>query len=190
MDMRLREWIDSLAKSFGGPRPPVRDGHLRAHHARGDVPSLVRDIKSHMGIEPRLRIGFVNSGGPARSPAWIIMPSPMPIFGSKDYKECTLDLFIRKRYIADAPYAALAKTVAHEFAHILLESTYHPLRDIEKAVDLTAMLLGYRDIFIAGKQYVLSERWDGSELVRNVRTGGYLTMAEVHEAARYMRLGC
>jgi len=44
-------------------------------------------------------------------------------------------------------------TIAHELSHIVLSEIGHPLADSEEAVDLTAMLLGYRDIYVATAKY-------------------------------------
>jgi hypothetical protein len=67
----------------------------------------------------------------------------MPYHGTPAFKNQKLDIFILKTYAATSTYREFAITIAHELSHVVLESIQHPLRTEEKAVDLTAMLLGF-----------------------------------------------
>jgi hypothetical protein len=44
----------------------------------------------------------------------------------------------------------VAIAIAHELSHVVLDSIRHPLFREEKAVDLTAMLLGFRRLYLSG----------------------------------------
>lgn len=120
---------------------------------RRDCIEVARYIKGYLLLDMRLRIGFVNSGGPANAPAWIIMPDPMPIYGTRDFREQTVVMYIRKQFLLEAPSGTVVRVMAHELSHVLLNAVRHPLRRQEEAVDLTAMLLGFRNVFIRHSVY-------------------------------------
>ena len=105
-----------------------------------------------MNIQVRLTLGLVNSGGHKtkdgrEAPAWIRMPQRMPPYGTAAFRDPQLTMFIRKSFLAQSAYDEAAVAIAHEFSHVVLESIGHPLREEEKAVDLTAMLLGFRLLY-------------------------------------------
>jgi hypothetical protein len=97
-----------------------------------------------MNIDVQLVVGWVRSGGPKDAPAWITLPERMPYYGDPAFKEMTLTIYIRKSFLEDSTYDQAAIVIAHELSHIVLDAIAHPLRRVEKAVDLTAMLLGFR----------------------------------------------
>src|SRR5205085_1445737 len=104
---------------------------------------MVQLIKKTLNIDVKLRIGWVKTGGPRDAPAWVKLPSNMPLYGSKAFREMTLTMFLRKEFLQHSAYDEVAIGIAHELSHIILDSISHPLRREEKAVDLTAMLLGF-----------------------------------------------
>jgi len=63
--------------------------------------------------------------------------------------------------------------MAHEMAHVVLSSTYKPLQDNEKAIDLTAMLFGYAALYVQG--------------TTSRHKVGYLNHREIRRAARIMK---
>src|SRR5438045_1253669 len=87
-------------------------------------------------------------------------------------------MFIRRSFAEARSYNEFAMTVAHELSHIVLDSIHHPLRTEEKAVDLTAMILGFSYLYRRGAHTV--------ELVclheRVKRSLGYLSEPEVDTA--------
>jgi hypothetical protein len=74
----------------------------------------------------------------------------MPPYGSDEFKELRLDMYLRKSFLDQSAYDQIAIAIAHELSHIVLESIRHPLRRCEKAVDLTAMLLGFSGLYASG----------------------------------------
>ena len=57
--------------------------------------------------------------------------------------------FIRS-FLEQRPFDEVSIGIAHELSHLVLDSIKHPLRHCEKAVDLTAMMLGFRRLFATG----------------------------------------
>jgi hypothetical protein len=132
---------------------PIPEDALRSLHAAQDYKGFVAFIKKTMKIECRLIVAWVNSGaskGMEEAPAWIRTPDPMPIYGTKAFRELTLTMFLRKSKLEQWSYDQMAIVVAHELSHVVLNSIGHPLRGCEKAVDLTAMVLGFRRLYVSG----------------------------------------
>jgi hypothetical protein len=152
--------------------PPISVRKLKALHGARDYEGMVRLIRSAMNLEVRLLIGWVNSGGSkemTHAPAWVEMPVSMPYYGTAEFKELSIKVFIRKDFLENR-YDKVAIAIAHELSHIVLDSIHHPLRREEKAVDLTAMLLGF------SRLYMIAAHTSKSKL-------GYLTLAELKVAS-------
>jgi hypothetical protein len=121
--------------------PPVPADYLRALHHRKDYEGMVRLVRRTMNLDVKLVVGWVNSGGPKgfeNAPAWVQMPEQIPYYGTPEFKNLTLKLFVRKAFLANSTYQQVAIAIAHELSHIVLDSIRHPPRREEKAVDLTA----------------------------------------------------
>jgi len=56
-------------------------------------------------------------------------------------------MFLRKSLLENHTSDQVSIAIAHELSHVVLESIKHPLRKCEKAVDLTAMLLGFSRLY-------------------------------------------
>ena len=200
----IDEALATLERSFGPPRKLVSKVDLDIEYRTEDLAGLVVFIANHMlGIKrPKIRLGLVKRGGPKRAPAWIEIPEPCPIYGTANFNSLTLTVCFRKHFVLDAPLATLVSSIAHEMAHVVLNSTSHMRRKDEKFVDLTAMHFGFAEMFSQGKVY--SNATDGElanlltlgdmygmssdtksllgELALDNQILGYLSMAEVRYA--------
>lgn len=159
---------------------PIPEDTLRSLHAAQDYKGFVAFIKKTMKIECRLIVAWINSGAPKgmeEAPAWIRTPSPMPIYGTKAFRELTLTMFLRKSKLEQWSYDQMAIVVAHELSHVVLNSIGHPLRGCEKAVDLTAMVLGFRRLYASG-----SYKEQGLQNSKSSYQLGYLSPHEVQLA--------
>jgi hypothetical protein len=198
-------YLRQLVSSFGNVRAPVDDNELLRFFNAKDYTRMVGFVKKSMRVECRLRLGLVNAGG-LSAPAWVETPDPMPRAGTPAFRNTLVTMFIRRDFIAYATFEALVYSMSHECAHIVLNSVAHPLRDEEVAVDLTCMLLGYRDYYVTGCQVHEQEEPSGilshtnklfSELfglgtsyeTPTTHRLGYLSREEVHYAARRMTAG-
>jgi hypothetical protein len=137
--------------------PPVPLAALRSLHAAQGYKGMVRLIKQAMNVEVSLRIvwvpeGAAETGGTKGAPAWISVPKEMPAYGTKAFKELRLDLYLRRSFLQQSSHDQIAIAIAHELSHVVLDSIQHPLRGCEKAVDLTAMLLGFRRLYLTGSE--------------------------------------
>lgn len=147
-ELEIRTWVKQLGQSFGTPRPVADVTTLRDCFERKAYSEMIGLVRDSMRLqELSLRIGYVNSGGPKTAPAWIEMPNPMPLYNSSDFKRLRLTMYIRKEFIERVGFPIILMPIAHEMAHVVLNSTMHQQRRVEEFVDLTAMFLGYRHAF-------------------------------------------
>ena len=167
--------------------PPIPVRELTSLHTRRDYEGMVRLIKKTMNIEVRLVVAWVNSGGTPTmkdAPAWIQLPPNMPFYGSEAFRGLKITMFLRKSFLEQSKYDQAAIAIAHELSHVVLESIGHPLRGCEKAVDLTAMLLGFRQLYASGsyKEERSGDRTRSQKL-------GYLSPEEVQLANQLLAPG-
>ena len=76
--------------------------------------------------------------------------SNIPIFGTRDFETYKVAIFIFD-WIKSYPFETFALSITHELSHIVLRAIRHPLEADEIAVDLTAMILGFHDIYRLGR---------------------------------------
>lgn len=182
----VESYIDQLRASFGKLRTPVEDEQLRALYVAGEYGRMVYYIQSVLHLDLTMRLGLVNSGGPSRAPAWIEAPVPMPTYGTVAFRQLTVTMYVRKVFLTEGGFEGVVVAIAHELCHLVLNATAHPLRKQEEAVDLTAMLLGFRDFYVTGCQSVRKKVLSADYELYEIRSRGYLTQEEVSHAATYM----
>jgi hypothetical protein len=153
---------------------------LKALHSAGDYGGMVQLIRRTMNVQVNLKLVWTSSGS-EDVPAWIEMPKDMPFYGSKEFHELTVTMTIRKQFMASSTYDRAAIAVAHEFSHVVLNSLRHPLRNCEKAVDLTAMVLGFSALYASGG-------YTETRIGNTIRQSqlGYLTSDELRAARRLL----
>lgn len=150
-EAKIRSYIDQLVRSVG-IRPLVNEGDLRRIYNSANGEALVRYIAATL----KLRVAglyLVNSGGSENAVAWVRDSHLVPLYGTTQFKDYKFDFFIRKSFIEDAPFEAIVSGIAHEMCHIVMYALRHPLCHEEPAVDLVAMILGYRSLFCRGYCY-------------------------------------
>lgn len=190
----IQAYIGQLRASLGAMKP-IDETELRELFGKNDYTGMVKIIRDKLGLDLRVRVGIVNDGGPVGAPAWITAPKPMPRFGTAAFRQTLVTVFLRKTFLSNHTFEQVVIAIAHELSHIVLFGTNHRLQDREEAVDLTAMLLGYRDLYVAGsfcevgptsfwgRINPLSEKRVAGVQGRIYRTLGYLTPEEVRYAA-------
>jgi hypothetical protein len=150
----VKNYLDQLKRVLPSV-PPVPIEPLKALHAVQDYKGMVQLIKKSMNIADIKFLLFWVSEGAARqndAPAWIELPrlpDRLPFYGTKEFKETSLRIYFRKSFLKRT-YDQVAIAIAHELSHVVLDSIRHPLFRDEKAVDLTAMLLGFRRLYLSG----------------------------------------
>ncbi|MFA6969521.1 MAG: hypothetical protein WC217_02910 [Candidatus Paceibacterota bacterium] len=185
----VESYIDSLKASLGPVRRPIAEENLRSLHENKDYAGMVGHVKSSFHLDTGIRLGLVKKGGP-EAPAWVEQPVHMPMFGTSQFRQLIITMYLRKSFLAVVGFEEVVCAIAHELSHVVLNSIHHPLCRQEEAVDLTAMLLGFRDFYVTGCRSVRDvstpqDIHDGRKVIET-KTQGYLTLEEVSYAAEYM----
>lgn len=200
MSELIRGYIDELIASFGRATPPINPAVLASLYERKDYPAMLGWIKNSMRLD--LRVGLRIVHRPETSaPLWIEMPNPIPAYGTTQFRRARVIVNAQRDIIENKPFSWVVAGFAHELSHVILLSIGHRLRHDEKAVDLTAMVLGYQS-FISDaevtktKVAVLSSLlallllplgilfWAGTS--KETRRLGYLTATEAKAARQYL----
>src|SRR3984893_6810730 len=182
MGDEIKDYLHQLRQALACV-PPIPVDALYSLHKAQDYKGMVQFIKKWMKIEGvTIRVvwvpdGAANSETQEDRPACVFLPPNMPFFGTKAFSEMTLEMRFRKSFLERSTYDQVAITMAHELSHVVLDSIAHPLRRVEKAVDLTAMLVGFRVLY----QIACYKEFD-SERIVTTKGLGYLSPAEVNLA--------
>jgi hypothetical protein len=143
MSNLIREHLDELLKSFGRVNPPIDPTILQTLYDRKDYPAMLGWIKNSMRLN--LQVGLRIVDRPETSPPmWIETPNAMPIYGTAEFNRVRAIVNVRRDILETKPFTCIVAGFAHELSHVVLFSIGHKLQHDEKAVDLTAMILGYR----------------------------------------------
>jgi|GEM_PF-4381874 len=178
----VNAYIDQLRQSLPYV-PPFLNRQIKALHQKREFGVIVRLVRSMMNVDARITLHWTNSQPSTReAKAWIRLPNDMPEYGTQAFKDLKLDMFILKSFAHQSRCHEFIVVVAHEFSHVVLESIGHPLRTDEKAVDLTAMLLGFSYSYRLAAHAV---RAYPGNIVETTRIG-YLTEDELNAACRIL----
>ena len=153
-DRAIQEYLTALFATLGKNHLPIDEVMLRKLHGEKDYTGMVRLIQDQMLLTLRVRVGFVNKGGPPDAVAWTYHNNrTLPIYGTVAYKRTLVTFYIRKSFLEHASFESVVYAIVHELSHILLESLRNPLHSVEEAVDLTVLVLGYGRFCAIGKTY-------------------------------------
>jgi len=146
----IQNYLDQLLNTFGRVAPPIDSAVLKNLHKQRNYAAMLGWIKNSMNLD--LRVGLrVVEASEKTNPMWIELPAQMPAYGTHEFRQTRVVVNVRKELIETKPFGWVVAGFAHELSHVVLFSIGHALQDEEKAVDLTAMILGYQT-FIAGAQ--------------------------------------
>lgn len=200
MSALIEDYLRRLIGSLGQVAPPIDADTLGRLYLRGDYPAMLGWIKNSMRIELRIGLRVVDLQA-ASPPLWIETPNPMPRPGTPEHQRARAVVNVRRDWLAGKPFGWVVAGFAHELSHVVLFSLDHPLQHEEKAVDLTAMILGY-DRFIVTAE-ATTTHWNPWSILLSIallRFGivlfqrpaqsterlGYLSRAEAEAARRWL----
>lgn len=154
------------------------------------LPLTIRVIYAEDSSEPTLSLRMkrayqkVTSTAPVRtktkvaipkqsedSPAFIQIPQPLPMYGSKAFENITIPMYLRTQVINENNFESFCLVVTHELSHIVLHSLRHTLRYSEVATDITGMILGFIEVIKIGRSRVIKK----TKTEKTIATYGYLS---------------
>ena len=151
-EREIRLWTSSLVASYGRPRKAAELSKLKKAYSTKSYTLMIGIIAKDLKLDLKIRVGYVKSGGRGR-PAWVEMPQPFPIYGSKAFKDSLATIHIQNEFLRDVTFEAVVLMMVHELCHIVLNSTHHKFNQVEEVVDLASMFFGYGNVCIDGGNY-------------------------------------
>lgn|GEM_PF-3206363 len=166
-------FLSQLVASFG-IRMDFDARMAKRYFFRGELTKVIREIKNFMGLSCGIGVTLVKSGFLAfvqQSPhiteatrealrrmphkkhsiaAIVSYPASLPLYGSPEFSDASFPLIVDAEHFARQSYEVFVYAMSHEMAHILLASNRHPLQDLETAVDLSVMVLGFGKFMLMG----------------------------------------
>ncbi len=146
----IDSYLPTLISVLGPVRPSFDDPSLDEQFAKRDLFKMAGIIKRVLHIETRVFLDITDGDGAHGAPAWITRPDPMPLWGTEELRQARVIIHMNRAFIAKACFEMIVAAFAHEFSLVVLDATKSSLRNQEEAVDLTAMLLGFRDFYVTG----------------------------------------
>jgi len=192
-------WINQIVEIFG-IKEPANYRDFKKFASRKNISRFIEKIASYMGLPVKVNVSFVSeeyrpssinstsfetkkltdydSTGQNISgiTAQVIIPSYLPLYGSSSIKNFPIDIKVSENCLVNPK--TLIAVLAHELAHIVLNSVRHNQKENEFYTDLTAMVLGFLNIHKDGrKNYKTSYENDffTTTTINNVTTYGYLS---------------
>jgi hypothetical protein len=157
MSELVRNHLVQLLNSFGSVTPPIDPAILRTLYDRRDYAAMLGWIKNTMRLDLRVGLRIVKSPQPS-APMWIETPANMPPYGTSAFRNTRVIVNVRQDLLETKPFGWVVAGFAHELSHVVLFPIGHPLQHEEKAVDLTAMVLGY-PAFVESAEVTVTEGW-------------------------------
>src|SRR5215510_8250337 len=173
----IKPHLDSLLLSFKKAAPPIQAGTLGLLYAEQDFAGMLGWIKNSLKLDLKVGLRIVSRPEASAPPMWIEIPKPTPMYGSKEFRNMRVVVSARKDLLDTKPFTWIVAGFAHELCHVVLFSIGHPLQHDEKAVDLTAMILGYRE-------FVVAAEYKFQNMKHSI---GYLTSEERNLSDHYIR---
>ncbi|MBP6860376.1 MAG: hypothetical protein KBC38_02345 [Candidatus Pacebacteria bacterium] len=146
----IRNWLESLTRSYGNPRRSVEEAPLRALYDAKDWPGLVSRIKTTLLLGPlRVKLRLV-AESKETAPMWINGLSDMPMFGTKEFNGHTVTLSAKSAFLRERSFETIVLGFAHELCHAVADAVRQEYFNIEETIDLTAMFLGFSNFYLKG----------------------------------------
>jgi len=131
----------------------VRMCYIWNRPSRAAIKKLVQDNLHHIGSSSTnlcLPASWESTHDFDDTVAFVIRPPDFPLFGTPAFGKTRILLFLYA-WRACKTFELFVASIAHELAHVVLDSFRHPLCNNEVAVDLTSMILGFLDIIRNGR---------------------------------------
>lgn len=182
----VRELVRTLAKD-PGIQGVVDLRHFRDSNGGTTRPELIAAIAHAMGLSDiKLTVEIDAVDLPENVAACVSKPTLFPRKGSYAYRNTRFHMRLSPG-LSRAPFSTRVYAIAHECAHLVLESIRHPLRESERAVDVTAMVMGFAEYTTAGASYTFYSQIGPLRIPSGSVRTGYLTLDEVDEAMTLIR---
>ncbi len=140
---KIKESVEKIANYFG---LPINVNLLKVSESYSSNSSRgSKFTSSHL-----VKVNSKTGRGAESISAQVLIPSYIPLFGTPSLNSFSVDVKISKNII-NYP-ETFSAIMAHELAHFFLSSMHHKEKENEIYTDITAMLLGFKDIVKDGRK--------------------------------------
>jgi len=195
-DSDIKLWIHEIVDSIG-IKEPVQYSHFAGLINNNQLPKLIETIASYMNLPIKAEVEFVSDQyqagkvnfesksltgydatghGSEGIVAQVQIPGFIPSYGTSSLMGFPIKIKVSNNCL-NSPQMFIA-IMSHELTHILLHSLGHKSKENEFFTDLTAMTLGFVDIFNQGRTYSYSTTQYGvlsNTTTTHTMTCGYLS---------------
>ena len=140
----IKFYVAYLQALFGGIRNPVPHRELRKLHEDRDYRGMLEFIRKDLGLKTRIKVKIVQAKDSTHK-AWF-EAKPNDIFGIASPRKPVM-IQLQRSFLQERDFEAEVVVMAHELSHLMLFAKADPLCVCEEAVELTAMVLGYRKYY-------------------------------------------
>jgi predicted SprT family Zn-dependent metalloprotease len=190
-------WLSTLNEHFGPPKAPVSYSEVQHAFTQDGLSGVVRKVKQDLKITCKVTLDKDQSNLRKHAFAWIRLPESMPPYGTQAFIDTQVVIFVSPKLQSSKDQRVVTFAIAHEFAHVILDSNGHTHRHNEKVVDLTAMWLGYAEFFqhhrknnveqVSPKNFMQWFKYFCGVRYITKHQVGYLTDEEIEEATKIIQ---
>ncbi len=149
----IRFHLEQLHIVFGRPYQLMHSESLRKLCKSRDHSAILDFIAKSIPLETTVSLEYESNCGPRYAVARVLLPTVVPHYDTKAFKESIFPIYVQERFLAEAPVGSIVCVLAHEVSHIVLPSRGFELPCAEELVDLAAMWFGYRTFFLKYSSY-------------------------------------
>lgn len=195
----IRLWIHEIIDTIG-IREPVKFSHFKRFTNKKKLTELIETIALYMNLPIKPEVEFVDdnyqsgkinfetknltnyeSNGKGKNGiiAEVQIPGNLPLYGTSGLDKMPIKIKVSNSCLESSKM--FITIMSHELTHVLLHSLKHKNKDNEFFTDLTAMTLGFVDIFNEGRSHsyeTKEEHLFSSTTTTHSSTCGYLSDAQ------------
>lgn len=147
MFVGVDELLDQVRKVTGGIQAHVRPDAYKEHFDAGNLYALVREVLKVYGL-PCSPVVLTAEALKNDSTALVHWARPLPRNNKKALEKWCMQIWF-SRHAINAGFVGFTCSAAHELAHIYLDLMGSPLYANERAIDITAMVMGFSEFAVA-----------------------------------------
>lgn len=183
--LSIEEMLDILTNYFG-VHPNIPEDFFDYDFNCKNYKTIISKIKNRMGLNNKIKIICYESdvypcNDNVKSPARILIPSNVPMIGTRMFKDTTITIEIKNRTRKNINIFTVS--ICHELSHLVLHGVNHELKLSEKATDLCVMIFGFSNFVEKSKDIPLINIGNMCFSI----SMGYLSKEEISTAIAYLK---
>lgn len=188
----IKEYINNIERTIG-IKDSIRTEQLFSVIKQNSVEYAVKMIAEQLELPIKIKVVF-NSDFETKDivvqglseetyiSAQVIIPKNLPLYGTKELAGFPITIKIDPGSYLSYP-ASFTAIISHELSHILLHSIHSSQCNNEIYTDLTAMMLGFADVYNKGRKIFIHNSIMSTQII----TYGYLNNKQFKFALKQIK---